>query len=210
MPVLCQVLGIQRNAVHKTLASMEREGLVRSELVSRGFASLKLISLTPHGAAMAVDPADVGPGAFRYHEPGRVAESTLAHGIDCQLVRLALERAGWQGWKSDLQNHRDVAGNLLLKAPDAIATDPEGSVVAIEVERTIKSKKRYETIISQYLQMVRTGTLSRVFYISFVPGVAARLEAIFNSIEAVPVKSQRVVLRDDHRTVFSFKDFSTK
>ena len=96
-----------------------------------------------------------------------------------------------------------------LKAPDAVATNPKGLRVAIEIERTIKSRKRYEKIIGLYLQMIRAGLIKRVDYVTPDPAVAPRLAAVIRSLQTVLVgpeqgPSQRVSITDAHRERFNF------
>jgi hypothetical protein len=199
VPILSQVLGTQGNACWKTLKAMERDGLVQSHLLKNHFGSLTIWGITPHGSAMATDPLDAAPD-FSHFEPGRLSPHTLAHALDVQRVRLQLQAQGWTDWRTD----RQCRQMQLAKVPDALAVDPHGQKVAVELERTIKTIKRYEAIMSCYLQAIRAGALDRVQYFSPIPGVPERLKGLFHGIRAVPVAGDRVQLQPQHYEKFTF------
>ncbi len=202
--IVGQVLGFQRSATHKTLKDMEKAGLLQVEQVPAGAGTIAIWGLTAHGSLMATDPDDPNPD-YSYFEPGRVSPLSVGHALDVQRVRLVLTRDGWTGWQSDRDCHR----LQLPKIPDALARDPAGQLVAIEVERTTKTEKRYRDIMSTYLQMARAGHIDHVQYICPQPGIAKRLQRLYAGLEYVVVQGQRVQLRPEHYEKFSFIDFST-
>lgn len=65
--MLSEVLGLQRNAVYKTVEAMERDGLVSRDEVAWMGARVRLVTLTPHGAAMAAEP---GQDVWAYETGG--------------------------------------------------------------------------------------------------------------------------------------------
>lgn len=204
-PILSEVLGFGKAGTHKTLHDMRRAELVDVHLVPAGAGELQIWGLTPHGSGMAVDPDDADPD-WSYFEPGRVSPLTIGHALDVQRVRLALTRDGWTEWCSD----RDCHKLNLPKIPDALARDPSGQVVAIEVERTLKTQKRYRDIAAIYLQMARAGAVDRVQYVCPMPGMAQRIARLYSGLEYVVVKGQRIDLRMEHHERFTFIDFSTR
>lgn len=126
--------------------------------------------------------------------------------MDVQRARLQAERAGWGEWTPDRQCHRLAASEAWLKAPDAVVRSPGGELVAIELERTIKTKKRYEAIMAAYLQMIKKGTVARVVYLCPDQKVTPRVEAIYRSFETVPVAGQRVAINEQHQARFTFNN----
>lgn len=202
--IIGEVLGFQRSATHKTLKDMEKAGLLQVEQIPAGAGTIAIWGLTAHGSLMATDPEDPNPD-YSYFEPGRVSPLSVGHALDVQRVRLVLTRQGWTTWHSD----RDLHRYGLAKIPDAIARNPNDQLVAVEVERTTKTEKRYRDIMSTYLQMIKTGHIERVQYICPQPGIAKRLQRLYAGLEYVVVQGQRVQLRPEHYEKFSFIDFST-
>ncbi|MCB5207799.1 MobC family replication-relaxation protein [Methylovorus mays] len=204
--ILCRVLGLKDRATRLTLGRMAADGLVSLHEVEGLGGAVKIWGITAHGAAMA---ADITNPDFTYFEPGRLSQSTIQHSLAVQEARLHLVEHGWRNWITDRQCHQLHARDGWLKIPDALATDPEGKYVAIEVERTFKTIKRYQSIISSYLQMVAARKIERIDYICPIQGMAPRLEALFQSIRTVPVKGQTAAITKEHLSNFRFIDFST-
>jgi len=75
-------------------------------------------------------------------------------------------------------------------------------LIAIELERSIKTKKRYEVVFSIYLQSIKRGEYDLIHYVCPDPEFAARLKRMFQLIESVPVSGQRVKITDKHRAKF--------
>lgn len=206
--MLAKVLGVQHNAAYKTAKAMETEGLVSSDSVQWMGHTVSLITLTAHGAMMHAEPG----ADFDYHQKGKVAASTVAHAMDVQEARLAAVNAGWTQWESDHRNQINASKDTRwLKVPDALATTPEGERVAIEIERTSKTLKRYQDIVGVYLQLIQKGFFSRVIYISPTEGMAARMGALFarmDSFTAVDEKGriERYPFTESQHRYFSFHD----
>ena len=90
----------------------------------------------------------------------------------------------------------------IKKRPDAIALNPEGQTIAIELERTIKTLKRYEAIFSIYLQQMKRDEYFQVHYVCPDASFAPRLERMFTLIKSVPVAGERVPITERHRARF--------
>lgn len=207
--ILAGVIGLQRVATAKTLDAMQAAGLLRKEEIRTPLAGrVNLYVVTPHGAAMG-SPLDGEP--LPYFETGRIAPSTIEHALDVQRARLAARRAGWTAWQSDRELHAlaGAAEGGWRKIPDALAINAGGVRVAVEVERTAKTSKRYEEILAQYLQQIRAGLCDAVHYVSPTPGLAARLQRIFLRIEQVPINGRRYEIKDEHRARLKFFELET-
>ena len=191
-----------RSGVHRTLAAMEHDNLLRrAQLPLFGRQTATLWGITPHGVAAAYDISEA-VDSYRYFEPSRVSFTMFRHQIDLQLLRIKAERFGWKKWipGTRLQSTSPSAA----KRPDAIAADSTGVIVAIEVERTLKSHKRYVTILSSYLQAIKRGEFARVDYVSPDALTSTRVERLLKSIKAVPVRGQHVAI-DPERHFASFR-----
>lgn len=204
--ILGLVMGIKTpQGVHKALISIEKEGLISRMPVSIcGRRALSVWGITPHGQALAFDVEKEDP-ISAYFEPSRLSLSGMDHHLDVQRIRLQASRAGWRDWTPGSRLGRSTPKS---KRPDAIARNPAGILVAFEIERTIKTNKRYEAILSHYLQKIKSGDYAYVQYLSPSADFAYRLERVIRNIKAVPVQGMRVPLKDEHYESFRFNAYS--
>ena len=205
--ILSQVVGMKGQGAHATLKAMVRDGLLRGMDLATGHKMQMIYGLTPHAAALA---SDFSTGDIvSYFEPGKVSPWTLQHSLSIQKLRLQLESHGWTDWKSDRQCRREAQKESWLKVPDALATNPQGERVALEVERSYKSLKRYPDILSNYLQMIRAGRIQNVHYHCVGAVTAKKMREVFHSIKQIKVQGQYIVLEAKHYNQLQFIDFST-
>lgn len=172
------LLGLTPSPTKITLANMRRDGLLHMEQVicPSGWKPV-LYGITAHGQGMAFDPGELP--SDRTFEPGRVGLTVLQHTITLQLARLRAERAGWRDWQVCDRLGKWVADQ---GRPDAIATDPQGTVWAIELELTMKTTKRYESVIFERLRQIRAGMYARVVWLSPTQAQSDRLGSIIKGI----------------------------
>ena len=116
--------------------------------------------------------------------------------MNLQLARVQALSFGWSNWRlgKHLKN--------VEKRPDAIATDPYGNTVYIELEQVVKSRQRLEKIFSIYLQMIKRNELCYVAYVCPTSVFPQRLQKLFRSIKEIPVAGHRVPLTEKHRSKF--------
>lgn len=193
--VLGKIMGLTaRQGVYQTLAKMERDGyLASADITIFKKSTQRIVGITAHGLAFAFD-ADEPFEKRPTFEPSKVKLSTLQHESDIQLLRVQAERAGWKNWTPGARLGASQAGNR----PDAIVLDLQMRVVAVEVERTIKTTKRYENILSQYLQAIAKGEYGRIAWVCPTEDLlAARLRRIVSSISSVPINGKRIALSLD-------------
>jgi hypothetical protein len=119
--------------------------------------------------------------------------------LECQRIRIASEAAGWTNWTTD----RDLHLQGLKKIPDAVATDPAGVRVAIELERHAKTPKRYAEILAAHLLQVKAGHYSRIEYVS-PPGDERLIRNSMQKVASVKVNGEAVKLEQKHRDRFTF------
>ena len=203
--ILSQVVGMKGQGAHNSLKAMIRDGLLRCENLPTGAKVQVIYGLTPHAAMLASDFEN--SVMVNYFEPGRVSAWTLQHSLVIQKLRLQLQAEGWIGWKSDRQCKREGQQNQWLKVPDAIAVNPDGQHVAIEVERSYKSLKRYPEIVASYLQMLKQEQVAAVRYYCAGQVTAAKMQAIFHSIKQVKIQGQLITLQPHHYQQFHFFNF---
>lgn len=203
--ILSQVVGMKAQGAHNTLKAMLRDGLLRCEDLPTGAKIQVIYGLTPHSAMLASDFEN--NIMVNYFEPGRVSAWTLQHNLSIQKLRLQLQAEGWTNWKSDRQCKREGQLNKWLKVPDSIAITPDGQQVAIEVERSYKSLKRYPEILANYLQMMKQQQITCVHYYCTGQCTAEKMQAIFHSIKHIKIKGQDVALQPEHHQKFHFFNF---
>ena len=79
-----------------------------------------------------------------------------------------------------------------------MATSPARLGAAIEIERTIKTSKRYEQILATYLIALKSQQVHKVVWLSPTDDLALRLLAIILGIPSVAIKGQSFAV-DPHR-----------
>ena len=199
------LLGItSRQGVHTTLSAMERDDLLRREVVEANSRRWTLWGITPHGQAMAFDPANGEQPERKYFEAGRVGLSVLAHTLDLQRFSILAERAGWTDWQFGDQLEKWQAGQ---SRPDALLTAPGGVRIALECERTIKTVKRYEAILSDRLQAIKRGEFARCLWLCPTRDQATRLKTIIVGIKNVAVGGTRAPILERHLASLSFAPY---
>lgn len=190
------LLQVNYLAAHRTLQQLQRDGFVRAECFQLIGGKLTLWGITPHGLAIAAD--DKNQNYRAYFERSKVSLTTIYHTLDIQLAEIKARQAGWTEWV----NGKYLKG-AFDKRPDAVAKNPQGQKIAIEVERTIKTKKRYEQIMSYYLQAIKKGDYDGVLYLAPKEIVQA-LENLFRQVVEVPVNGARITVSEIHHQKFDF------
>jgi hypothetical protein len=189
--VLATLLGMSHSATHKTLCQLRSNNLLIDASISP--FPFRMWGITPHGLAFAwVD--DEAPVARPVFEPSKLSPMSVQHHLDLQVARLRATAAGWTKWTPG-----ERLGSGWAKRPDAIIDLPGDVRIAVELERTIKTAKRYQVIFSAYLQMIRRGELAAVHYVCPNSQFAMRLNRMFGLIQDIPVFGQKVVISEKHR-----------
>jgi predicted ester cyclase len=134
-------------------------------------------------------------------DSNRVAQSTIIHRLAVQRCRIKLGNHGTK-WISENNYPKNISYR-----PDAIF-EVNNMTIALELERTAKTKKRYQKIVTQHLRQINNGSYECIHYVSSVPGFAMRLERLFNSITKLPVRGQQVLFSEELRQHFKFYDFN--
>jgi len=195
-----QVMGLTTRAgINKTLRRLQAEQLIREAFITLADnRDLRVIGITPNGLLWCdSSPTAIDKISF---DPNRVAQSTIIHRLDVQRCRIKLGKHGSK-WVPENSYPKHITYR-----PDAIF-QASGRTVALELERTAKTKKRYQQIVTQHLKQINNKSYEQVHYVSTVPGFAVRLERLFNSITKLPVRGQQVLFSNELRQHFKFYDF---
>lgn len=186
-------------SLYLLLAKAISMGLVQKHEINTRMVKISLWGITNDGLAVVITPHEDGfPARF---EPSKVTGWTLAQHLDNQLARLILEKKGAYGWvsgacptfRSRFQAYHRPAGVITL---------PDGTVIAVETERHLKTKARYQAIITQHLITRTQKVWMYVFYIVPDPQIKRAIELMFNSVKYAIVSHQRIPLEAKHRNVF--------
>jgi len=191
--IAAQVLQQTLPAAYKSLAIFERKNLlIRHEIPQ---LKMHIWGITPMGLLHAWDDEPMQNRS--YFQPSKISHVMVQHHLDLQQARFHAARADWGEW---------LPGNLLpgelKQRPDAVVKSQIGESIAVELERTVKTKKRYEAIFSHYLQSIKNGDYHCVHYVCPDADFAAKLRRLFALIDAIPVAGQRVQINEKHRARF--------
>ncbi|WP_375591507.1 MobC family replication-relaxation protein [Acinetobacter baumannii] len=206
--IIGQLLELSRTAAYRTLKAMEREDLIKLyeieyELAQRGKQTIW--GLTPTGALLAADLDDFH---VDYYEAGRIATSTIAHSIAVQRIKVVGLKKGWSEWQSG-RKLRQLAAKYKktwLQVPDSVALSPDNKRTAFEIERTVKTPKRYDAILSNYAEMFLEKTVDEVLYIC-PSNIAKRLEVLFSKINKIVIDGKDYPVHENVRKRFKFLSY---
>lgn len=186
-------------SLYSLLAKTERMGLIQKHVLESRTMKISLWGITSDGLAVVLTPDDkIFPARF---EPSKITGWTLEHHLDNQAARLILEKKGSSGWING-DRATFLSQYQVKHRPDGLIILPGSTVIAIETERRLKTRARYQSIIASHL-LARTHKLwIYVFYVMPDPQKKRALELLFDSIRHVIINNQHVPLEERHRRVF--------
>lgn len=188
-------------SLYTLLDKVTKMGLIQKHVIESHTMKLAIWGITNDGLAVVLTPEDETlPARF---EPYRLTGWTLDHHLDNQLARLILEKKGATGWiNGDRQNF--LSRYKTKHRPDGLITLPDGKVVAIETERRLKTKARYQSIMASHLIARTEKHWSYVFYVVPDEQKKRALMMHFDSIKHVIVNGNPAELEARHRNIFRF------
>lgn len=181
------------SAAYKKLNQLENKGMITSFKIKE--LNLKIWGLSQQGQFEAWDNEVMEKRPSL--QPSKINFMFVQHHLDLQVAMLNASNKGCIKWV----NGKYLPKNITQR-PDAISTWGNGIRWAVEYEKTVKTRKRYEVIFSKYLQAIKAGDYTFVHYICPDDLFTVRLQKLFASIESVPVGGQRVMLNEKHRSRF--------
>lgn len=195
------VMGVRdRRTIRTTLAAMARDGLITLDSIEVPFGSLRIVGITMDGqsAAAGMERTLIG----KAYERGRIGLTVFDHTIALQRLKLACLRAGWKNWtRPDFEkwgkHHR----------PDALAVMPDGTSVALECERTIKTTKRYKAVVANHIGALKSGAFRHVIYTSPTPEKIRNVERLLRNLPPLVVAGEKVLPLPMIDSDFSFVTF---
>jgi hypothetical protein len=201
-PTLMFLFGFkEKRVLYRLLNKVTEMGLIQKYVFESRAGNISLWGITNDGLSVVFKPEDsVFPPRF---EPTKLKGWMLDHHLDNQTIRLALEQQGATGWINGDRNNFLNKFNVKHR-PDGLITLPNGQKIAIETERSLKTKARYQQIMTSHL-LARTDELwFSVFYVLPDTQKKISLMKIFESIKFVIINSKPIELEARHRNIFQF------
>ena len=180
---------------HPVLAWLERYGLSTSTILQQvaelhGHQAQSTLRFLEQQGAIVGGPADwrLSPRQ-RACASGPVAripaQRQRTHHQLLQQLELAARSHGIFRWQEERQCRLLNWG----KIPDALFQDLNGTRVAVELELTLKTRWRYEDLITQYAQLFAEQKIDQLLYV--VPiRLVSRIRAILDAPRAVVVQDR--------------------
>ncbi|MEC3929477.1 MobC family replication-relaxation protein, partial [Citrobacter braakii] len=162
-----------------------------------------LWGITMPGLARVVNADD--PVFPAYFEPGKLRHWTLEHRLLNQRVRLALEEKGGTGWLNGDRGAFIARYPGVRHRPDGIITLSSGAIIAVETERSLKTRARYITIINSHLAASDAGCWHYAMYVMPDEKTRVSLGRLFGSIRTVMRNSVPVPFDAKNRDMFLFR-----
>ena len=198
LPIISGLLNSSERTAGRTISQLARKGFLQMERVriasGKSITGTLLVGITHAGMVRARLPEP----AMRPFDFRKVGALTMAHHIQTQRARLAAESSGWNKW---------VPGRLLYgqgwhAVPDATSIDQSGKKYAVEIERTVKDKKDYRSLIARHLANVRDGHYEYIAYLvssDMCPG----FKKMFYGIAYLLWKGKQIEFLDRHKEKFA-------
>ena len=187
--------------LYRCLTKLTEMKLIQKYIFESRAGNIALWGITNDGLSVVYHPDDgVFPPRF---EPTKLKGWTLDHHLDNQLVRLVLEQKGATDWINGDRNNFLNQFNVKHR-PDGLITLPNGQRIAIETERSLKTKARYQAIMASHLHARSERLWFAVIYV--LPDVQKKLSLmkIFESIPFVIMNGKPESLLPTDRAVFQF------
>ena len=199
LDMLADMLSVSRRNAGRVVAALEREGAVVADPLvitdARRLIKINILGITGHGQALA------GRWDVQEYQRGQVSPHFAMHHLATQQARLAAEAAGWRDWAAG----KSLYGKGFKKVPDALVTSPAGQRIAIEIERNVKSPKRYAEAMVAAISDIRQKRFDVVHYIS-PAGQQALIERAQAKVTVLHFKGEVIptVVEQKHRLRFLF------
>ncbi len=162
-----------------------------------------LWGITMPGLARVVNV--VVPVFPAYFEAVKLRNRTLDHRLLNQRIRLALEEKGGMGWLNGDRGAFMARYPGVRHRPDGIITLSSGAIIAVETERSLKTRARYISIINNHLAASDAGRWHYAMYVMPDEKTRVSLGRLFDSIRTVMRNSVPVPFDAKNREMFLFR-----
>ncbi|HGY5043595.1 TPA: MobC family replication-relaxation protein [Klebsiella oxytoca] len=205
-PTLKKVVGYKgrhNHAMYNLLNKAVTLGLLSKHEYPVLTGKKALWGITMQGLARVVNADD--PVFPAYFEPGRLKYWTLEHRLLNQRVRIALEEKGGTGWLNGDRRAFMVRHPGVRHRPDGVIILSSGAIVAVETERSLKTRARYISIINSHLAASDARRWHYAMYVMPDDKTKESLVRLFGSIRTVMRNSVPVPFDSKSREMFLFR-----
>ena len=200
-PILTSILGYKdRSSVLKILRRLEKKELIRKHKID---IFRTLYGITNNGLHVAQSDQDKITD-WQYFEPSKVNPITLDHQLGIQKIHAICLKLGLYfmpgrelGSRADSDKISDGVINIF------------GNKIALEMERHVKSRRRYDAVIYNYLKLVKTGEYQSILYVSDTAEKTERIKKAIHSLDKITMKvnGRNKDLKINPEVHFSYFDF---
>lgn len=208
MDTAARVMQVEERAARSTVAAMEEEGLVKrhSVKVLTSLPPITLVGITSLGQANAFDISQAEQPLEKVFQTGKFSLLNLQHSLDLQNLRLDAVFSGKV--KRWLPADRVMPSKKGISRPDAVLLNHHDFRLAIEVERTVKSPKRYTEILAGHLTAIQQNKWDRVVWASPDKETLDRVSAIILSIRYCQLSGVNTKLESKHHKSLVFCEYA--
>lgn len=197
---LMDVIGVHDSGnFYRFMVKAERAGIIRKHTFEMIGGKVPVWGITQDGIAEVLDSGEPFPNRF---EPSKITEWGLLQKLFVQKAVIGFQRQGFDRWIS-AERAKGMKAFEVKHRPDGILLKPE-QTVALEAERTIKTKAHYQEAMKSYLIARKEGKWEQVFYVLPDEKKKRALIRIFDSIGFLMFNGTPVHLEPQHRAVFRF------
>ncbi|EEK14875.1 hypothetical protein CAPGI0001_0274 [Capnocytophaga gingivalis ATCC 33624] len=181
---------------------MVNMGLIQKYVFTSLLGELPLWGITREGLSMVIRPEDetVPP----WFEPSKIKGWGLEHHLFNQNVRLILEEKSATEWINGDRRTFLTRFPKVKHRPDGLIKLKNGTVVAIETERYLKTPARYTQIMISHLMARTAQNWFSVIYVLPDEQKKLLLKKYFDAIKVLSVNSSKVTVEQKHRDIFNF------
>ncbi|MDD1830241.1 hypothetical protein LRP52_49900, partial [Photobacterium sp. ZSDE20] len=108
--------------------------------------------------------ADLENAPLNHFQPKKMSISTINHTLMNQRIRIATHHLGWRHWENS-DRKKFISKYPVKHRPDSIVTNPNGIVMAIETELTLKTALRYRSIVQSHVEAMKNNLWHNVTYV---------------------------------------------
>lgn len=194
--ILQKITGLTRAGIGESLRKLEHRGLVQS---LKPNPPLKTVWGITWDGICEIGELDEN----QKFEPSKFNEITAIHHYNLQELKLLLATKNL-----NLVPVKRSSVGATEKTPDGIVKKDD-KIIAIELERTVKTKNRYKAIWGGYIEDIRKGKYTNVQY--FLPNTRTQnLLKIFEQTQTIIINKQSVPFTESLKQYFKFSDISEK